>query len=179
MKACELGDLDKVADGSRESLRGGAGRILADLAGNIGFSHFLCKLCKPMLLGILSGLGCVWEPRDIWAESQPSSFTPFSLRAHWVDAGGDGIPHKQGPAGLCRGEVRTVLPSPGAAVECEAAREGDSCCGPASASACLGPAGQTEALSGFTQNRGHSWLQVLPSSCHSRLPAHLNLCFQS
>ena len=112
MKACELGDLDKVADGSRESLRGGAGRILADLAGNIGFSHFLRKLCKPMLLGILSGLGCVWELRDIWAKSQPSSFTPFSLRAHWVDAGADGIPRKQGPAGLCRGELRGLCSPP-------------------------------------------------------------------
>lgn len=112
MKACELGDLDKVADGSRESLRGGAGRILADLAGNIGFSLFLRKLCKPMLLGILSGLGCVWELRDIWAKSQPSSFTPFSLRAHWVDAGADGIPRKQGPAGLCRGELRGLCSPP-------------------------------------------------------------------
>ena len=58
MKACELGDLDEVAEGQRESLRSGAGRILADLAGNIGFSHFLHELGKQMLLGILSGL-CV------------------------------------------------------------------------------------------------------------------------
>lgn len=52
VKAWELGDLDEVVDGEgdggwggdlerwRESVRGRADRILADLAGNIGFLQF-------------------------------------------------------------------------------------------------------------------------------------------
>ena len=44
-----------------------------------------------------------------------------------MGGGGDGIPHKQGPAGLCRGGVRGLYSPPlEPAVECEAAREGDS-----------------------------------------------------
>ena len=77
----------------------------------------------------VSYLGCVWEPCDIWAESKPSSFPPFSLRAHWVDRVGMG-PHisRDLPVLRCGEAVRGLCsPSLEPAAECEAARGGDSC----------------------------------------------------